>query len=569
MITLAMPVPVGAPIYTYRGAPLQTQLVAPTVVRQVAAGQEVATVIASAPQRGLRRSLVPSTKPADALPARLSHLRQDPNQPLFGNGAFATVLRVIDRATGQPVACKVMERSFFEARAIGHLVDRELMAMQRCSEERRCRHVVRLLETAEENRKVYLVMEACEANLYDYYRARPDGRVSEVAATAWAAHLFAGLTDLHSLGILHRDIKPSNLLIARGGVLKITDFGWCASLADLPDDIAGTFQYMAPEVMDRENLVVQTGAVDAWSAGATCFELLTGRMLLSTMPTFGPNGPDFKGMLYEIRSRCPPTERDRPPYLSEAVWNLLRSLLVADRPARSSVRTALRHEWLEGCAPGLCNVHINVGSCSRLARRSQSARSLRATVLTTRGGDTPRQMGEEKNQNPKCVRRISDSSCSTTSPQSQIRVGGGGGCPMDGDLASSTEASTPGSTPTQPKANEEHEQAPPQQKKKNAAKPIQRTVQFATTPRTYEEPKPSPRPSPARMPPRTASGTVQPAPSPSRVSPQPRAQSAIARPRVHRIAAQPQRPGTCLGLRQGGHSPTVPGPILSVQPIRT
>merc|ERR1719215_1912205 len=93
----------------------------------------------------------------------------------------------------------------------------------------------------------------------------------------WTMQLMSGLRDLHNLGILHRDIKPENLLIA--------DVGWCADLRDAPSSLAGTFQYMAPEMLLQRG--VQTEAVDVWSSGVTMTQLLTGRQLLTTY--LGPN----------------------------------------------------------------------------------------------------------------------------------------------------------------------------------------------------------------------------------------------------------------------------------------
>lgn len=40
-----------------------------------------------------------------------------------------------------------------------------------------------------------------------------------------AAQVAAGLTHIHSYGILHLDIKPDNIFLDRHGTYKIGDFG--------------------------------------------------------------------------------------------------------------------------------------------------------------------------------------------------------------------------------------------------------------------------------------------------------------------------------------------------------
>ncbi len=37
--------------------------------------------------------------------------------------------------------------------------------------------------------------------------------------------ILSGIQFMYDKKILHRDIKPSNLLVGRGGVIKIADFG--------------------------------------------------------------------------------------------------------------------------------------------------------------------------------------------------------------------------------------------------------------------------------------------------------------------------------------------------------
>ncbi len=96
-----------------------------------------------------------------------------------------------------------------------------------------------------------------------------------------------GLREAHSKGIVHRDIKPSNLLLTRGGVVKIVDFG----LALLPTDdkvtregtSIGTPAYMSPEQIKGDST---DHRADLWSLGVTIYESLTG-----SLPFTGQNMP--------------------------------------------------------------------------------------------------------------------------------------------------------------------------------------------------------------------------------------------------------------------------------------
>eukprot|EP00913_Durusdinium_trenchii_P024685 g23172.t1 len=205
----------------------------------------------------------------------------DLQAPFVGRGAFAQVLRTkelnafeADRKTGKIWAVKMLNKPAFACRGIEGQI---------WAEQGRGRRVAQLAEAVDENDLVYLRLALCACDLQQVLDRR--GRCP-----------------------FQQDIKPSNLLLDDGN-LRITDFGWCCDLSDCERSLAGTFQYMAPEVLKLEP---QSQAVDLWSAGATLFQLLTGHHLLPG-PVSGLSHIDpqrataFKvaALLAEIARCCP------------------------------------------------------------------------------------------------------------------------------------------------------------------------------------------------------------------------------------------------------------------------
>lgn len=277
--------------------------------------------------------------------------------PVLGGGAFAQIFRVRDRSTGQQFAMKVMSRPNYVMRGIGHQVEAEVIAMKRATENRAaCHHVVHFADMTEEGEHVYIRMEMCTCDLLQYTINQSERRLGEGDAMVCTLQLMSGLRDLHQIGILHRDIKPENLLLTSSGVLKIADFGWCADLRDAPCALAGTFQFMAPEILAEHG--VQTEAVDVWSAAVTMITLITGCQVLATY--LGPGATGYsqedphqaikvkrERLLAEIHECMPPAEAGRPAFISWPCWDLLRRTLVPQVLGRISAAEALCHPWLQ------------------------------------------------------------------------------------------------------------------------------------------------------------------------------------------------------------------------------
>ena len=116
----------------------------------------------------------------------------------------------------------------------------------------------------------------------------------------YMAEIACALDHLHGQSIIYRDLKPENVLINHDGHIKITDFGIAKSGVDETTgakSFCGTPEYFAPEVLllsSRKQAAKQGKApeahqglrqvkdsygtaVDYWSLGVLCFEMLTGR----------------------------------------------------------------------------------------------------------------------------------------------------------------------------------------------------------------------------------------------------------------------------------------------------
>lgn len=286
-------------------------------------------------------------------------------EPLLGEGSFGRVSRIVD-ATGNRFAVKVLNHAAMAEHDMSHQLVDEVHALQQCTVHC-CRHVVKYFDLAHEGPHVFLLMELCHGCLLDFTLAQPCSHLTDVQASVWAAQLLEGLQDMHAVGILHRDIKPDNLLLTSDGSLRISDFGWAARLEDRPSCLAGTFHYMAPEVLRQRE--VHTEAVDAWSAGMTFVELTTGRTMLNVDEYTGLSQTawlialEIRTMKFldEIAFLCPPAEQHRPVHLSTFCWSLLRSLVEPELARRSSVSAALCHPWLRREKTSVLDCSTSVG----------------------------------------------------------------------------------------------------------------------------------------------------------------------------------------------------------------
>lgn len=155
-----------------------------------------------------------------------------------------------------------------------------------------------------------------------------DDRIRLLVELARAVH------ELHRAGIVHRDLKPANLLLARGGVLRILDFGIAgAGGRFIPG--AGTATFVAPEQLRGDPPDPRN---DVFSLGALALRALTGGSEDSSATwgtAQGPGGPVFA-----------PQAATLPPSLAAVITSAVRLEVEARTPSAEAFAEGLEG-WLE------------------------------------------------------------------------------------------------------------------------------------------------------------------------------------------------------------------------------
>ena len=88
--------------------------------------------------------------------------------------------------------------------------------------------------------------------------------------------MIMGLKYFHELGYLHLDVKPTNFLVDQNGYLKLSDFGLCQRISDIPfltDIIEGDKIYISKEALNFNSEGVINTKADIFSLGLSILEI--------------------------------------------------------------------------------------------------------------------------------------------------------------------------------------------------------------------------------------------------------------------------------------------------------
>jgi hypothetical protein len=188
---------------------------------------------------------------------------------LLGRGGMGEVYRADDLTLDQPVALKFLPEGVASDPLRLAQFHNELRVARQVSHKNVCR----LYDLGDADGRRFLTMEYVDGEDLASLLRRI-GRFPQDKAIDVARQLCAGVAAAHERGVIHRDLKPANVMIDGDGNVRITDFGIATAATDGGGDVAGTPQYMAPELLAGKPASTRS---DIYALGLILFEIFTGR----------------------------------------------------------------------------------------------------------------------------------------------------------------------------------------------------------------------------------------------------------------------------------------------------
>ncbi len=191
----------------------------------------------------------------------------------IGAGGMGTVYLGRHVDTGLVAAVKVLPTMLAREPGFVARFSREIDALKKLSHP----NVVELYDSGVDGETYYYSMEYVEGDTLTE-RLKRDKRIPWRETIDIGVQICAALKAAHNAGVIHRDLKPSNLLLAKDGVVKLTDFGVAQLFASgkltATGGVIGTAEYMSPEQAEGKRATKHS---DVYSLGAVLYVMLTGR----------------------------------------------------------------------------------------------------------------------------------------------------------------------------------------------------------------------------------------------------------------------------------------------------
>lgn len=241
----------------------------------------------------------------------------------IGAGTVGSIFKVLERATGDFYALKLLSPGISQNKLIADRFEREILVLSKLNHP----NIVSYYGQGEHNGQLFFVMELLEGGTIKSL-LESTGPFSWHETADCGRQICSALQHLHNHGIIHRDIKPGNVFLSGDAKPKLGDFGIAqdqhsAGLTDAGLTV-GTYAYMCPELVRGETAI--TGKVDLYALGCLFFEMITGRTPFV--------GDGFVQLFEQHLNSPPPRLRDFAPATPEGFDKLVQSLLAKDPESR-------------------------------------------------------------------------------------------------------------------------------------------------------------------------------------------------------------------------------------------
>jgi serine/threonine-protein kinase len=188
------------------------------------------------------------------------------------SGGMGTVYKVWDLRRNVSLAMKVLHAELADDPSVFKRFEREARALQKLAHP----NIVPFYGLFKTDEFAFLLEQYVDGPTLKQVLKRQGGSPLPIEqAMSYLKAMSAALGYAHANGVVHCDVKPGNVMIDRGGIIYLTDFGIARHAESTTTTLgfAGTAAYMAPEQIRGEAV---TAATDVYALGVMFYEMLTG-----------------------------------------------------------------------------------------------------------------------------------------------------------------------------------------------------------------------------------------------------------------------------------------------------
>ena len=246
----------------------------------------------------------------------------------IGKGTFSEVKLGINKITKEKVAIKILKKKKIVNNAEKIRLEREINILKKINHI----NLIKTHKINEDSDNYYIVMEYCEnGELFNYIVDRQ--KLDEEESSYFFYQLINGLNYIHHKNIVHRDLKPENLLLGKGNILKIVDFGLSNYYEEdnLLSTPCGSPCYASPEMVcgNKYNGLL----IDIWSCGIIIFAMTCG---------FLPFEDANNEILFKKIMKC---KIDYPDFLTKNILDIMKRILIVDPNKRITIPEIKKHPF--------------------------------------------------------------------------------------------------------------------------------------------------------------------------------------------------------------------------------